>query len=425
MPEGEQARYGLLGRTLGHSWSPQIHGRLGSAPYALFEREPDQVEDFIRHGAWRGLNVTIPYKRDAARLADVRSERVERTGAANTLVRQADGRILAENTDVLGFSWMLSGFCQRNFGSPATDVLAGRDVLVLGSGGASAAVVAALEEIGAEPHVISRRGDDTYSTILERHPDAALVVNATPVGMYPMCPESPLSEGVLDGLHEVLGVLDVVYNPRRTGLCLEAEERGLPVESGLVMLVAQAYFSSQLFQGIELDEGLVEPIATAISAQTTNVAFIGMPGVGKTSTGKRLARMLGRPFVDLDDAFTIDNGATPSEFITTNGEEAFRVAETAELARYGKESGLVIACGGGVVTRPENYRLLHQNSTIVMLERPLGELSDRNRPISKAKGIERLAAERMPLYHAWADLAIECQGSAAADASLVRSTLGL
>jgi shikimate dehydrogenase len=421
-----ETRFGLLGRRLGHSWSPQIHSRLGSSPYALIEKEPDEVEAFIREGAWEGLNVTIPYKRDAARLADVRSERVERTGAANTLVRRPDGTILADNTDVLGFLWLLSDFCGRHLGRTSAAALGGRKVLVLGSGGASAAVTAALEdEVGAEVRVISRTGDETYATILERHADAVLVVNTTPVGMYPDCPASPLSDEVLGGLPDLLGVVDVVYNPRRTGLCLAAERLGIPSESGLAMLVAQARCSSELFQGTELDEGLVRRITNSLAVRMSNIAFIGMPGVGKTSTGKRLARMLCRPFVDLDDVFTIDNGMTPAEFISERGEDAFRAAETRALARYGKESELVIACGGGVVTRQENRDLLRQNATIVMLERPIDEISDRGRPISQTKGLERLAAERMPLYHDWADVVISCQGSPVADAQLVKETLGL
>ena len=244
------APFGLLGRTLGHSWSREIHARLGSAPYALLELEPEEVAPFVREGAWRGLNVTIPYKREAALLADVRSAAVERIGAANTLVRADDGRIVAENTDVLGFAWMLERFCRERLGASAHDALAGEKALVLGSGGASQAVVDALAHtVGARPVVISRTGEETYATLVERHADAVLLVNATPVGMFPRCPASPLPEADLAALAGLRGVLDVVYNPERTGLCLAAERLGLPCESGLAMLVAQALYASELFQG--------------------------------------------------------------------------------------------------------------------------------------------------------------------------------
>ncbi|MBM6774074.1 shikimate kinase [Olsenella profusa] len=414
------APFGLVGHPLGHSWSREIHERLGSAPYELHDLEPDEVAPFVRGGSWRGLNVTIPYKRQAAELADERSPRVERLGVANTLVRREDGSVLAENTDVLGFAWMLARFCRQRLGCSAHEALCGRTALVLGSGGASQAVQAALEdpEVGARVVVVSRRGPETYDGLAERHPDAALIVNTTPVGMYPACPASPLDEEVLDALTGLRGVLDVVYNPERTGVCLAAERHGIVCESGLAMLVAQALYSSELFQGVELDDALVAPIEAELYARTENVVLIGMPGAGKTSCGRALARLMGRPFVDLDEAIHLECGRSAEEIIRQDGEDAFRAVETRVTGSYGARSGLVIACGGGVVTRPENYDLLHQNGRIVLLDRPLSELSDEGRPMSQARGVEQLAAERMGLYRAWADVVLPCTGSAAGDAEL-------
>ena len=420
-----EAPFGLLGRTLGHSWSPRIHGILGSTPYALFEREPHEVEAFVRAGDWRGINVTIPYKRDAALLADAKTSRVERLGVANTLVRRPDGTVFADNTDVLGFAWMLERLCTRNLGRGARSVLEGCKVLVLGSGGASQAVQAALEDVDAQVVVISRTGAETYATLADHHADAVLVVNTTPVGMYPNCPSSPLAQETLSSLAGLLGVLDVVYNPERTGICLAAESHGIPCESGLAMLVSQAFFASQLFQGRDLDEALVESIESEIRMQTRNVILIGMPGCGKTSAGRRLARLAGRPFVDLDTSFEVDHGITPSDCIRTHGERRFRELETTTAARYGSRSGLVIACGGGIVTQQRNYELLHQNGTIVFLDRCLDELSTDGRPLSQSKGIQRLAQERMPLYRQWADIELACTGSAAGDASAIRQLLSL
>lgn len=417
------APFGLVGHPLGHSWSPRIHELLGSSPYGLHDLGNDEAARFIRGGRWQGLNVTIPHKRLAAELADTRSSRVERLGVANTLVREDDGTISAENTDVLGFSWMLERFFRREHGKGAKELLAGRSALVLGSGGASRSVQASLAEVGARAIVVSRTGSETYEGLAERHPDAALIVNTTPVGMYPSCPAAPLDEASLASLDGLLGVLDVVYNPRRTGICLAAERLGIPSESGLAMLVAQAFFASELFQGRKLDEALVDKIEQDILAETQNVILIGMPGSGKSSCGRALARLLGRPFVDVDDAIAAESGRSAAEIIRSEGEGAFRAIETRVTGGYAARSGLVIACGGGVVTRPENYDLLHQNGTIVLLDRPLEELSSRGRPVSQAKGVARLAAERMGLYRAWADLTLTCTGSAEGDALAVRRLL--
>lgn len=418
--------FGLLGRKLGHSWSPQIHAELGSSPYALVEREPEEVEAFVREGSWRGLNVTIPYKRTVVALADEMSPRVSRLGAANTLVRRDDGSIFAENTDVLGFQWLLERFAQEQFGQAAHDAFKEGEVLILGSGGACQAVRSVLvDELGCETRVISRTGEDSYEGLAERHPNACLVVNTTPVGMYPRCPESPLDSETISRLSKLRGIVDIVYNPERTGLCLAAERLGIPSVSGLGMLVAQAAYSSELFQGIQLDMDRIEHIVENLRDAMRNIVLIGMPGAGKSSTGRSLARLLRRPFIDMDDAFEMEVGTPAGDYIQVHGEPAFRSFETAVLSTYGSRSGIVIACGGGVVTQPENYDLLHQNGTIIHIDRPIDQLSSDGRPLSLSRGVEKLAEERMGLYRDWADITLRCTGSAASDAQLARQLLSL
>lgn len=415
--------YGLLGRTLKHSWSPQIHEGLGTTPYELIELEPDELAAFVREGSWKGLNCTIPYKRDLIPLVDELRPTAARIGAVNTLLHDERGRIIGDNTDMFGFAWTLKRFCERHLGG--LGAIQGAKALVLGSGGASRAIVCALEDVGAVPVVISRHGDETYEGVATRHADAALIVNTTPVGMYPNCPASPLDDDTLAHITGLRGVIDVVYNPEHTGIMLAAERMGVPSESGLVMLVGQAWLSSSMWQGRELDEGLIGSINERLMRSSRNVALIGMPGSGKTSAGRNLAELCGRTFVDMDVNFSERFGRTPAEVIETDGEQAFRAMETQALSEVARGSGLVISCGGGVVTRPENRDLLRQNSTVVMVDRKLDQLSSKGRPISKSRGIEALAAERMPLYRAWADEVVACTGSARGDAQEIMRRLSL
>lgn len=413
--------YGLLGRTLGHSWSPEIHAQLGTAPYERIELEPDEVENFVRHETWRGLNVTIPYKQTVLDYCDTRSAAAERLHAVNTLIREPNGTIRGDNTDMFGFSWLLSKFCEEHLGG--ITALRGRSVVVLGAGGASHAVVGALQEAGACVLVYTRTRPHVISELVHDCPPAVLLVNATPVGMYPNCPASPLDEDVLAQLPDLRGVIDVIYNPERTGLCLQAERCGLPFASGLTMLVAQAWRSSSLWQGVPLDEQLIPTIEAQLIHQTENIALIGMPGSGKSSCARQLAHLTGRELIDVDDAFLAQYGTSAAEVLTQEGEPAFRRRETELLADISRASGRIISCGGGVVVSPQNYELLHQNSLIVFLDRPLNELSSSGRPLSISQGIEQLARERLTLYRAWADVVLPCTGSARGDADEIRKLM--
>lgn len=416
-------QYGVIGRKLTHSWSPEIHQQLGSYDYQKHELEPGELETFLTSGEWQGLNVTIPYKKDVLTWASSVAPTAQRLGAANTLTRKADGTYVADNTDLFGFSYLLVRFCKRHLSGE--NALQGKEALVLGSGGAAQAIVAALEDLGASTAVISRSGADTYDNILERHKDAYLIVNTTPVGMYPNCPDSPLSLETLKGFSGLAGVLDAVYNPERTGIMLNAEKLGIPAESGLVMLVAQAFRSSEIWFNKSYDPAIIDEIEDNLLKRMRNIVLIGMPGSGKTTAGRELAKLVGREQVDLDKAFAETYKRSAAEVIEQDGEEAFRKLETQIVADYCSKSGLIISCGGGVVTRPENYDLMHQNGTIVMLDRPTDRLSTHGRPISAAKGVQKLAQERMPLYKAWADYIQSCTGSAHGDALEIAQLLGL
>lgn len=396
---------GLLGRKLGHSYSPQIHALLGNYSYQLFEKEPEEIGDFLKNGDFTGLNVTIPYKKEVIPFLDELSPEAARLGAVNTIVRR-DGKLIGHNTDYFGF---------RRLVQESGLQVAGKKVLVLGSGGASSTAVAVLQELGAKVTVISRSGENNYKN-LDRHADAAVIVNTTPVGMYPNTGKSALS---LEGFPRLEGVLDAVYNPARTQILLDAERRGLAAVNGLWMLVAQAKESAEWFTGEEIPDSRIAKIHHILRLQMENIILIGMPGCGKTAVGQQLAQKLGKKFVDADESLEASVCRKITDIIPNDGEAAFREMESETLAELGKQSGLVIATGGGCVTQPQNYPLLHQNGTIFWLKRELDKLPTDGRPLSQKGTLGKMYETRMPLYLRFADAAISNDGSIAETAAAI------
>ena len=389
--------YGLIGEKLSHSFSPQIHAMLGSYEYRLIELSAQELPDFMRINELQGFNVTIPYKQAVIPYLSGLSDIARRAGSVNTVLRQPDGSLFGDNTDYYGFVKLLGD----------TAALQAKKALVLGSGGASKTVRAVLEDAGLTPVVtVSRSGADNYAN-LNRHRDAALIVNTTPVGMYPDVEASPLD---LAGFDSLALVLDLIYNPSRTCLLMAAQARGIPCRNGLLMLAAQAQRASELFCQRQPGTDISGDIVDGLERRMLNIALIGMPGCGKTSVGKALARLTGRSFYDTDEMIRLETGLDPAGIIAKQGEAALRAAETRVLARACKQSGAVIATGGGVVTQGENLSLLRANSRIVLLERPLDQLPTRGRPLSQAQGLEALWEKRQPLYLLWSDRRYDHRG---------------
>lgn len=399
-------RCGLLGRRLAHSYSPQIHSHLGSYSYDLFPTEPENLESFLETDLFEGLNVTVPYKKAVIPYCQTLTPIAEKMGAVNTIVRQPDGSLLGHNTDFFGFQTMV-----RYTGLSVAE----KKALVLGSGGASNTAVAVLEALGAEVMIISRTGKNNYQN-LHLHADASLIVNATPVGMFPDNGTAPLS---LSGFPQLEGVLDIIYNPARTALLLEAENRGLVTANGLEMLVAQAWESAQWFTGQPIGEEKLQEIYHLLRNQMENMILIGMPGCGKSTVGHLLAEKTGKFFVDVDEAIVQKAGLSIPEIFEQQGETAFRALETSVLSELGKQSGLVIATGGGCVTREENYPLLHQNGHIFCLERDLNALPIDGRPLSRSTALSELYRVRKPLYDRFADVHVDNDGTAESTVSKI------
>lgn len=389
---------GLLGRKLGHSYSPQIHKYLGEYTYDLFEKEPEELENFIRYGDYSGINVTIPYKKDVIPFLDSLSPTAIKMGSVNTIVRRNDGTLFGHNTDYFGFVSMVhrSGIC-----------VAGKKVLVLGSGGTSNTAVKALEDLGAHVVIISRSGKNNYDN-LHLHQDASVIVNTTPVGMYPKNGETPLD---LNLFPELEGVLDVIYNPAKTQLLLQAEEMGLPHENGLWMLVAQAKEAAEYFGGKALPDTMIEAVYQKMSAKMQNIVLVGMPGCGKSTIASLLSQKLGRKAVDSDEEIIKLAGKSIPAIFAEDGEETFRDLETQVLGNLGKQSQLIIATGGGCVTKIRNYPLLHQNSNVFWLNREPELLPTNGRPLSQTTNLKDMFAVRKPMYEAFADHLVDNNGS--------------
>ena len=400
-------RYGLLGETLQHSFSPQIHNAFGIPDYILKEVPRDDLDAFMTQKEFAAMNVTIPYK-EAVIPYCVLDEVSKAIGSVNTVVNR-DGTLYAYNTDCLGFLYMAT---------MAGISFEGKKVVVLGSGGtAKTATFVAKQEKASQIVVVSRNKhhvSDVFADVvtadysrLDLYQDAKIIINTTPLGMYPNVETQAVD---LDVFTEPEAVLDVVYNPLRTAITLQAKKKNLKYANGLPMLVAQAYFAQRYFYGENPvikagDEDLLKQVISDIEKQMQNITLIGMPGSGKTTLGKALAESLSRSFVDTDEVFEQREGMSAGAYIEQYGEPAFRDAESKVVREFAKEKSLVIATGGGSILREENRKALMQNSWILYLDRELCKLATEGRPLSKdMEKLERMYKERKPLYSELADI---------------------
>lgn len=387
--------YGLIGEKLGHSHSPRIHSLLADYDYRLQEVAPQDLDAFLKERDFRGLNVTIPYKQAVVPYCAQLGEGAQRIGCVNTLVVRPDGTLFGDNTDYYGFCYTL----RRSGVDPA-----GRHCLVLGSGGTSLTARRALEDLGAASvQRVSRSGEVNYENVYDLQ-DTEIVVNTTPVGMYPNNGTAALD---LSRFPRLRGVADVVYNPLKTAFLLQAKALGIPAAGGLPMLVGQAARAAELFTGSAIDQEKVEAVLQQVRGDVTNIVLIGMPGSGKSTVGRLVARATGRTFLDADREIEKRAGRPIPEIFAGEGEAAFRQLETEVLRDLGKRSGVVIATGGGAVLFERNLPLLRQNGWICRLRRPLAWLPTEGRPLSAKGNLEEMARQREPYYAVAADCTID------------------
>ena len=387
-------KYGLVGAQLGHSYSPFIHSLLGSVPYGLVSLSPDQLGPFLKAGDFEGLNVTIPYKKAVIPYLDHIAPEAEAVGAVNTIVRRQDG-LWGYNTDYNGFLYAAGR---------AGITFAGKKALVLGTGGASAAVKAAMVGAGIKAvSTVSRTGELNYSNVYDET-DVEIVVNATPVGMYPDNGGRLID---LSRFPRCSGVIDLIYNPLMTPLLSDARKRGIPFSNGLSMLVAQAKYASDLFRGIQRPDSIIEDILEKTEEKVSNIVLVGMPGCGKSTMGKKMASELGKKFVDTDILVEQKAGKSIPDIFREDGEAAFRTLEAEVIAAVCKEGGQVVATGGGSVLSLENVDNMRQNGKVVFIKRDLDKLAVEGRPLSQGADLKEMYDKRLPFYMAAADTIVE------------------
>ncbi len=391
--------YGLIGAKLGHSHSPRIHRAFASYDYQLVELGEEELPAFLKARQFKGLNVTIPYKQTVIPYCDELGETARRIGSVNTLVVRPDGSLFGDNMDYYGFC-----YTARRAGVDFT----GKKVLVLGTGGTSLTAGVAAEDMGAASvRRVSRRGEVNYDNVYDRR-DTQVIVNTTPVGMFPNNGKAAVDLSRFPALE---GVVDVVYNPLRTAFLLQAQALGIPAAGGLPMLVAQAKWACECFTGAAIGEEKLEEVCRAVAADVTNLVLIGMPGSGKSAVGEAVAQRLGRPFFDADEEIANRAGMSIPDIFARYGEEHFRQLESEVLTDFGKRSGIVLATGGGAVLFDRNLPLLRQNGRIYRLGRPVENLARDGRPLSTSlERLREMEAEREPYYAAAADVTVDNSG---------------
>ena len=403
--------YGLIGEKLGHSFSREIHQRLGGYDYLLQELTPAQLPAFLEKRDFRGINVTIPYKQMVIPLLDEVDPKAAAIGAVNTIVNRR-GRLCGYNTDYDGMAALArhAGLTLKN-----------KNVLILGTGGTSRTAMTVAADLGAaEIRRVSRTGQGDAITY-EQAADlpVQVLINTTPCGMYPGCDGQPMDLSRFGWLE---GVLDAVYNPLRTRLVLQARDNGARGQGGLYMLVAQAAAACRLFLDRPLPDGALDSVYRAIHGQKQNIVLTGMPGSGKSTVGRVLARQLDRELVDTDTEIIRVAKKPIPEIFAQRGERGFRDLESQVIQEVSRRTGLVIATGGGAILREENVRRLRQNGRIYFLDRPAEDiLPTDDRPLARdMEAVRQRYAERYPRYTSTADAAVPVRGSAEDVAAAIR-----
>lgn len=393
-------KYGLIGEKLGHSFSKEIHEMLGYYKYEIHEVAKSDIDSFMKQHDFLGINVTIPYKETVIPYLDEISAQAASIKAVNTIVN-INGKLIGHNTDYFGMLALI----KRN----KLDVN-NKKVLILGTGGTSKTAYAVLSDLGArqilKASIIDEPGTITYEEANTIHNDVDIIINTTPVGMYPKNDGQIID---LDNFKNVIGVIDVVYNPLRTNLVLQAKTKNLIAEGGLYMLVGQAVYAAGIFLNKEIDLNIIDEIYEKIKNDKENIVLIGMPSSGKSTIGKILSEQLNKKLIDTDELIVNKLNMSIAEYMKTHSEKEFRDIETECVKEAAKMSNVVVATGGGAILRTENVNALKQNGKLYFLKRNLELLTPtESRPFSSdMEALKKRYTERLPIYESVCDVVID------------------
>ena len=393
--------YGLIGEKLGHSFSKEIHEKIEKYQYELKEISKDDIDDFLKSKDFLGINVTIPYKQTVIPYLDYIDEKAKEINAVNTIVNK-EGKLYGYNTDYYG----LKSVIEKN-----EIEIKNKKVLILGTGGTSKTATSVLKDMEAKEIIyasrkVNKENEYSYEEILKYHNDVNVIVNTTPCGMYPNNDDSILD---ISSFKNLEAVCDVIYNPLKTQIILDAIDRGLKYANGLYMLVSQAVIASNYFTNGEVDINIIDSIYKEIENKKKNIVLIGMPSSGKSTIGKALSEILDKEFVDSDELIEAKINMKIKDFLNKDNEVEFRNIETEVIKEVSKKNNLIISTGGGVIKKKENIDALRKNSIIIFIDRPLNLLQATNdRPLSNNKlDLQKLYLERYELYEKYSDIKVE------------------
>lgn len=392
--------FGLIGKNLEHSFSKEIHKYFGNSDYNIINT--NNLVETLNNPKYVGFNVTIPYKTECLKYLDVLDDIATETKSVNTILKK-ENLYYGYNTDYYGFYELLSYNKIK---------IANKKVVILGNGSVSNTVQLILQHLKADKVVklcrnIKNPSEDLFQNVY-KYSDFDVIINTTPVGMYPHNDDDLVIE--LNVFKHLDVVIDLVYNPLRTKLLVEAEKLNIRTINGLYMLVMQAKKAHEIFFDLELPLNLANKVYKKIKKNLYNLVFIGMPLSGKSKYAKLFETKYKKKLCDTDEKIESVINMSIFDFFKNHSESEFRMIEHEVIRQIYKQQNQIISTGGGVVKNIINIDLLKQNGIIIFLNKDPESIAKKvinGRPLIKSSDdVLKIAKERLPLYKSSSDIII-------------------